>query len=95
MNHKSIAALAERLDKVEAFMTAMTNPVKDEVLLTSDQMLVLLNCSPATLYRLRTKRVIPCVKVGGQYRYPKHFLTKEIINTIMKGEDHSKRFDDK
>lgn len=95
MNQKSITAIAARLAKLEGIIDDLSNPLKDEVLLTSDQMLVLLNCSPATLYRLRSKGVIPCVKVGGQYRYPKLFFTTEIINSISKGEDPSKRFDDK
>lgn len=82
------------MDEVLTRLQTPGNAQPDEVFLTTDQMERLLRCSTSTLYRLRNKGSIPCVKIGGQYRYPKHFFTQEVIKSIMKVEDRSKRFDD-
>ncbi len=95
MNHKYIITIMDRLSELEACIMAIPKPTIEEIFLTSDQMERLLKCSPATLYRLRNKGIIPCSKIGGQYRYPKNFFTQEVINSIVKGEDPSKKFDDK
>lgn len=94
MTQKYITLILDKLAELEATLKALTHAAADEVLLTSDQMERLLKCSPATLYRLRNKGIIPCSKIGGQYRYPKNFFTQEVINSIIRGEDPSKRFDD-
>lgn len=94
MNQKYITMIMERLAELEAMIKVLANAAADEVLLTSDQMERLLKCSPATLYRLRSKGIIPCSKIGGQYRYPKNFFTREVIKSIVRSEDPSKRFDD-
>ena len=93
MNQKYLTKIMDRLAELEATLVAMASPAVEEVFLNSDQMERLLKCSPATLYRLRNKGIIPCSKIGGQYRYPKNFFTQEVINSIVK-TDPSKRFDE-
>lgn len=86
--------LEAKIRKLQEEIDILRASQPDEVYLTSDQMERLLRCSPATLYRLRKNRSIPCVQIGRQYRYPKKFFTQEVINSIIKPEDPSKRFDD-
>lgn len=78
--------------ELKKIMEASTTPT--EVLIDSSQMQQLLRCSESTLYRLRRKGTIPHNRIGGRYYYPKHFFTQEFINSIIKLEDPSKRFDD-
>lgn len=94
MSSNDLAIMMAKMEEVLVRLQTTGNATPDEVFLTTDQMERLLRCSPSTLYRLRIKGSIPCVKIGGQYRYPKHFFTKEVINSIVKLEDQSKRFDD-
>ena len=95
MRSKEFIILVEILKELKASIEASRNAVSEEVLINSDQMEKLLKCSPSTLQRLRKKGTIPCNKVGRRYYYPKNFFTQEFLNSITKGEDPSKRFDDK
>lgn len=94
MKSKEFAILMQQLEELKARLEVLRSPTTEEVFLNSDQMERLLKCSPATLYRLRKRGEIPCVLIGRQYRYPKNLFTREMINSIVKREDPSKRFDD-
>ena len=94
MKSKEFIIIMAAFEELKASLEASGTVKPEEVFLNSDQMERLLKCSPATLYRLRNKGIIPCSKIGGQYRYPKNFFTQEVINSIVKVEDASKKFDD-
>ncbi|MCF6132503.1 helix-turn-helix domain-containing protein [Flavobacterium wongokense] len=85
----------KRIDQLEALIQVIGNTQPEEILLDSYQMRELLNCSDSTLRRLRANGTIPCNKIGNKYYYPKNFFTQEFLNTIIKLDDPSKRFDDK
>ncbi|WP_409688315.1 helix-turn-helix domain-containing protein [Flavobacterium sp.] len=80
--------------ELKACIEAPRTMVPDEEFLDSHRMEKLLKCSPSKLYRLRKNGQIPCTMVGRQYLYPKNFFIQEVLNSIIKHEDQSKRFDD-
>jgi len=94
MKKKKIQQILQQLEELKVILQTLTNTPTEEVFLDSTQMLQLLRCSESTLYRLRNKGIIPCIRIGGQYRYPRNYFTKEVLDTISKKEDPSKRFDD-
>ncbi len=93
MSKREFNILMEAINALKASMEA-SKPVVEEDFLDSHKMEVLLRCSSSKLYRLRKQGLIPCTMVGGHYRYPKHFFTQEVLNSLRKPEDPSKRFDE-
>lgn len=94
MNQKYVIMIMGKLSELEARIESLNNTKQEEVLLDSLDMQQLLRCSKSTLQRLRNNGDIPCNKVGRRCFYPKSFFTQEFINSIIKAEDPSKRFDD-
>lgn len=94
MNQKYVIMIMGKLSELEARIESLNAPKCEEVLLDSLDMQQLLRCSKSTLQRLRNNGNIPCNKVGRRYFYPKTYFTQEFINSIVKVEDLSKRFDD-
>ena len=93
MNSKEFNRIQAQLEKLNAYLKN-DNVALEKTLTDSSGMLKLLNCSESTLKRYRQKGILPCCKIGGRYYYVKHLLKKEILNSIIKTEDSSKRFDD-
>jgi hypothetical protein len=93
MNQKYVIVIMGKLSELEARIEALNTTKKEEVLLDSLDMQQLLRCSKSSLQRLRNNGDIPCTKVGRRYFYSKSFFTQEFINSIIKEEDPSKRFD--
>ena len=94
MSSKELIIIMEAISELKAIIKALKNTEPEEVLLDSNQMQKLLNCSASTLQRLRDKGSIPCNQVGRRYYYPKSMFTQEFLKSISKNEDPSKRFDD-
>ncbi|NIC03226.1 helix-turn-helix domain-containing protein [Flavobacterium sp. J49] len=94
MSSKEFQILLKAILDLRALLE-VSKPVVEEDFLDSHAMEKLLRCSPAKLYRLRKNGSVPCVLVGRSYLYPKHFFTQEVLNSITKPDDPSKRFDDK
>jgi len=94
MSSKEFRLLYEAVLALHARMDELASPPSQEVLLNSNEMCTLLKCSSSTLRRLRNKGTIPCNQVGRSYYYPKNYFTQEFLNSIIKVEDASKKFDD-
>ncbi|MDN3676890.1 helix-turn-helix domain-containing protein [Flavobacterium paronense] len=94
MQQKYYFKIMGKLEELENRIESLINPRKEEVLLDSLEMQQLLKCTASKLQRLRDKGIIPCNKVGRGYYYPKEYFTLEFLNSIIKVEDSSKRFDD-
>lgn len=95
MTLKYLLAIIERLNKIEALIANLISGKPEEQLLDSHDMLKMLNIGDSTLRRLRREGTIPCNKIGRKYYYPKSMFTQEFLNSIIKLEDPSKKFDDK
>ena len=93
MNSKQFNRIQAQLKELNDNLKNVNVPLEDTLTDTSG-MLKLLNCSESTLKRYRQNGILPCCKIGGRYYYIKHLLKKEILNSITKTEDTSKRFDD-
>ena len=57
--------------------------LKNEIWLTTEEAMILLNISRSTIYRLRKKQNIPNVKLGHSPLYPKHLLNKMFMNKAL------------
>ena len=93
MNSKQFNLIQAQLEELNAHLKN-DNIALEDTLTDTSGMLKLLNCSESTLKRYRQNGILPCCKIGGRYYYIKHLLKKEILNSITKTEDISKRFDD-
>lgn len=94
MKKKNIEKIMQQFEELKASIEAAKLAAPQEVFLDSSQMMALMRCSESKLYRLRSKGILPCIKIGGQYRYPQNYFTREVLERIGKKEDPSKRFDD-
>jgi excisionase family DNA binding protein len=57
--------------------------LENEVWLTTEEVMVHLNVSRSTMYRLRKKRNIPNFKLGHSPMYPKHLLNKLFMHKAL------------
>lgn len=93
MPRQDLKLILAKIEKLEAAASPLHFPLEEEFLDNYD-MVSMLKCSPSTLKRYRNKGIIPCVKIGNKYYYPKRLLLQTALDSIIKKEDTSKRFDD-
>ncbi|HNP33714.1 MAG TPA: helix-turn-helix domain-containing protein [Flavobacterium sp.] len=94
MNQKYFVMLMGEIAELKAMIKSQGNATTEEILLDSYDMQKMLNISASTLQKLRKAGTIPCNRIGRKYYYPKSFFTQEFLNSIIKVEDPSKKFDD-
>jgi hypothetical protein len=94
MKSKELDIILREINTLKAEIRALRANQPEEVLLDSYDMKKMLNISASTLQKLRKEGTIPCNRIGRKYYYPKSMFTREFLNSIIKVEDPSKRFDD-
>jgi hypothetical protein len=93
MRTKEFHILWEAHIELRALLLMVSSSTADEVFLTSNEVMKMLNISRSTLYRLRINKVITPVFIHKRYYYPKRLITQEILERALKLDDHTKRFD--
>ncbi|PZO26756.1 MAG: hypothetical protein DCF13_13270 [Flavobacteriaceae bacterium] len=93
MKKRDLKLILAKIERLEAAASPLHLPIEEELLDNYD-MFMLLKCSSSTLKRYRNKGIIPCVKIGNKHYYPKRLLMQTALESIIKKDDQSKRFDD-
>jgi len=73
MRHSFIQLFIEMeeqlLEKIDQHLEEHKNKEVEKKWIKSSQASEMLSCSPATLFRLRTDRILPCSLIQGTYYY--------------------------
>ena len=57
------------IEKIDQHLQEYNNKEVERKWLKSSEVTEMLSCSPATLFRLRTERILPCSLIQGTYYY--------------------------
>ncbi|MGL2964424.1 helix-turn-helix domain-containing protein [Flavobacterium sp. RSB2_4_14] len=94
MTSKEFKVLWEAITELRTIVLMTTPSTSEEVFLTSNQVMKMLNISKSTLYRMRVNKFITPVMVHKRYYYPKSLITQEILERAQRIQDQSNFFDE-
>ncbi len=57
------------IEKIDQHLQEFNNKEVERKWVKSSEVTEMLSCSPATLFRLRTERILPCSLIQGTYYY--------------------------
>lgn len=83
MPRQDLKLILAKIEKLEAAASPLHLPLEEEFLDNYD-MFTMLKFSPSTLKRYRNKGIIPSVKIGNKYYYPKRLLLQTALDLLLK-----------
>jgi len=83
MRSKEFHLLWEAIIELRTLVLIAHSPPSEEVFLTSNQVMMLLQISRSTLYRMRVSGAIPFVIINKRFFYPKSLLTQELLTRAL------------
>jgi hypothetical protein len=76
---KELKLLQQEVASIKALITNILYQQEEEVWLDATDVKTLFHFSDSKLYRLRKENVMPFVKIGGRFHYPKSYFNTLLV----------------
>ena len=82
---RKVRLLEQEVASLKAILHNLPQQNEEEWLDSAD-VIQRFHFSESKLYRLRKENIIPCIKVGGRYLYPKSYFSDLLLDRIKNKE---------